>query len=226
MSRKKRIFASGRSALGGQRRRRRWLMRLGTPLLAVAMAWLLGLVLFSQSIPTRPTDDAQPTDAIIVLTGGSDRLKEGFGLLAHGEGRRLLISGVHEKSDIPALLQTAGLTSDIWPSTATIDCCITIGYEASDTRGNALETAQWMARQDLHSLRLVTADYHMPRSLLEFHAAMPEVKIVANPVFPETVKRHQWYLWPGTTSLIVREYHKYLAAMLRIRMSDLLGTKA
>jgi uncharacterized SAM-binding protein YcdF (DUF218 family) len=201
-------------------------MRLGTPLLAVAMAWMLGLVLFSQSIPTRPTDDTQATDAIIVLTGGSDRLKEGFGLLAHGEAKQLLISGVHEQSDIPALLQTAGLTSDIWPSTATIDCCITIGYEASDTRGNALETAQWMARQNLHSLRLVTADYHMPRSLLEFHAAMPEVKIVANPVFPETVKREQWYLWPGTTSLIVREYHKYLAAMLRIRLSDLTGTKA
>jgi uncharacterized SAM-binding protein YcdF (DUF218 family) len=201
-------------------------MRLGTPLLVVAMAWLLGLVLFSQSIPTRPTDDTEATDAIIVLTGGSDRLKEGFGLLAHGEAKQLLISGVHEKSDIPALLHTAGLTSEIWPSTATIDCCITIGYEANDTRGNALETAQWMTRQNLHSLRLVTADYHMPRSLLEFHAAMPEVKIVANPVFPETVKREQWYLWPGTTSLIVREYHKYLAAMLRIRLSGLMGTKA
>jgi uncharacterized SAM-binding protein YcdF (DUF218 family) len=226
MSRKKRIFASGRSTLGGPRHRRRWLMRLGTPLLAAALAWLLGLVLFSQSIPTLPTDDVQATDAIIVLTGGSDRLKEGLGLLAHGEGKQLLISGVHEKSDIPALLQTAGLTTDIWPSTATIDCCITIGYEANDTRGNAIETAQWMAQQNLHSLRLVTADYHMPRSLLEFHAAMPEVRIVANPVFPETVKREQWYLWPGTTSLIVREYHKYLAAMLRIRMSDLLGTKA
>ena len=226
MSRRKRIFGSRRSALAGPRGRRRWLMRLGTPLLAVAMAWLLGLVLFSQSIPTRPTDDTQATDAIIVLTGGSDRLKEGFGLLAHGEAKQLLISGVHEKSDIPALLHTAGLTSEIWPSTATIDCCITIGYEASDTRGNALETAQWMTQQNLHSLRLVTADYHMPRSLLEFHAAMPEVKIVANPVFPETVKREQWYLWPGTTSLIVREYHKYLAAMLRIRLSGLMGTKA
>ena len=45
-------------------------------------------------------------------------------------------------------------------------------------------------------------------------------------MFPETVKREQWYLWPGTTSLIVREYHKYLAAMLRIRLSDLMGTKA
>src|SRR5262245_8075525 len=110
MSRRKRIFGSRRSALAGTRGRRRWLMRLGTPLLAVAMAWLLGLVLFSQSIPTLPTDDVQPTDAIIVLTGGSDRLKEGFGLLAHGEAKQLLISGVHEKSDIPALLQTAGLT--------------------------------------------------------------------------------------------------------------------
>ena len=221
MSHRKRIFASRGGGTLGPRRRRRWLVRLGSPLLAVGLAWLIGLALFSESIPTRPTGDTQPTDAIIVLTGGSDRLKEGFGLLAHGDGKQMLISGVHEKSDIPALLQTAGLTADIWPSTATIDCCITIGYEASDTRGNARETAEWMARQNLHSLRLVTADYHMPRSLLEFHAAMPEVKIVAHPVFPETVKRDQWYLWPGTTSLIIREYHKFLLATLRIRLGGL-----
>jgi uncharacterized SAM-binding protein YcdF (DUF218 family) len=182
-------------------------------------------VLFSEQIPTRPTEDREPTDAIIVLTGGSDRLKEGFGLLAQGGAKQLLISGVHEQSDIPALLQSAGLTADIWPSPATVDCCITIGHEASDTEGNARETAEWMARQDLHSLRLVTADYHMPRSLLEFHAAMPDAKIVPHPVFPETVKREQWYLWPGTTSLIIREYHKYLAAMVRIRLSGWLGAE-
>ena len=196
-------------------------MRVGVPLFAAAIAWLLGLVLFAETIPTHPSDDRTEADAIVVLTGGSDRLKEGLQLLAQGEGKQLLISGVHANTDIPALLQTANLAADLQPSAAAIACCITVGYEAGDTTGNAQESARWMAERDLHSLRLVTADYHMPRSLLEFHAAMPDVKILPHPVFPETVKRDQWYLWPGTTSLIIREYHKYLLATLRIRLGGL-----
>jgi len=222
MSRKKRIFGT-RRRFAGPRRQGRWLMRVGIPLFATAIAWLLGLVLFAETIPTRPSDDRTEADAIVVLTGGSDRLKEGLLLLAQGEGKQLLISGVHADADIPALLQTADLAAELRPSAETIACCITVGYEAGDTTGNAQESARWMAERDLHSLRLVTADYHMPRSLLEFHAAMPEVKILPHPVFPETVKRDQWYLWPGTTSLIIREYHKFLLATLRIRLDGLLN---
>jgi uncharacterized SAM-binding protein YcdF (DUF218 family) len=222
MSRKKRIFGS-RRRFAAPRRGRRWLARIGMPLFALGIAWLLGLVLFAETIPTRPSDDHSEADAIIVLTGGSDRLKEGLQLLTQGEGKQLLISGVHANTDIPALLQTADLTMDLRPSAAEIACCITVGYEAGDTTGNAQESARWMAEHNLHSLRLVTADYHMPRSLLEFRAAMPDVKILPHPVFPETVKRDQWYLWPGTTSLIIREYHKYLLATLRIRLSGLIN---
>ena len=220
MSRRKRIFRT-RRRFAGPRRQSRWLMRVGVPLFAAAIAWLLGLVLFAETIPTHPSDDLTEADAIVVLTGGSDRLKEGLQLLARGEGKQLLISGVHANTDIPALLQTANLAADLQPSAAAIACCITVGYEAGDTTGNAQESARWMKERDLHSLQLVTADYHMPRSLLEFHAAMPDVKILPHPVFPETVKRDQWYLWPGTTSLIIREYHKYLLATLRIRLGGL-----
>jgi uncharacterized SAM-binding protein YcdF (DUF218 family) len=222
MSRKKRIFGT-RRRFAGPRQRGRWLMRVGMPLFTLGIAWLLGLVLFAETIPTRPSDDRTEADAIVVLTGGSDRLKEGLLLLAQGEGKQLLISGVHANTDIPALLQTADLAADLRPSAETITCCITVGYEAGDTTGNAQESARWMAARDLHTLRLVTADYHMPRSLLEFHAVMPEVKILPHPVFPETVKRDQWYLWPGTTSLIIGEYHKYLLATLRIRLGGLLN---
>ena len=90
-------------------------MRVGMPLFAMAIAWLLGLVLFAETIPTRPSDDRTAADAIVVLTGGSDRLKEGLQLLAQGEGKQLLISGVHADADIPALLQTADLMADTAP---------------------------------------------------------------------------------------------------------------
>jgi uncharacterized SAM-binding protein YcdF (DUF218 family) len=64
-------------------------------------------------------------------------------------------------------------------------------------------------------LRLVTAWYHMPRSLLEFDRAMPEMDIVAHPVFPDQVKQGRWWAWRGTAVLLVGEYIKYLAALLR-----------
>ncbi len=72
-----------------------------------------------------------------------------------------------------------------------------------------------MRKQGYHSLRLVTASYHMPRSLVEFHRAMSDIEILPYPVFPTRFKQDQWWLWPGTLSLLVTEYDKYLLALVR-----------
>ena len=72
-----------------------------------------------------------------------------------------------------------------------------------------------MREEGFRSLRLVTASYHMPRSVAEFRAASPELVIIDHPVFPGHVKIDEWWRWPGTTILIVGEYHKYLFARIR-----------
>jgi uncharacterized SAM-binding protein YcdF (DUF218 family) len=72
-----------------------------------------------------------------------------------------------------------------------------------------------MKGQGFHSLRLVTADYHMLRSLFEFRRAMPETEIIAHPVFPNQVRRESWWRSPGTASLLISEYDKFLVALLR-----------
>jgi uncharacterized SAM-binding protein YcdF (DUF218 family) len=72
-----------------------------------------------------------------------------------------------------------------------------------------------MREQGLRSLRLVTAAYHMPRSLLEFHRVLPGTEIVPHPVFPEHVKQRSWWRWPGSASLFASEYSKYLVALAR-----------
>src|SRR3546814_14874806 len=90
-------------------------------------------------------------------------------------------------------------------------CCITVGRAATDTMGNAEEAAKWMRERGFHSLRLVTAHYHMPRSQRLFVHAMPEVTIVPHPVFPAAVRADSWWRWPGTTRLLPQEYVKYLA---------------
>ena len=61
-------------------------------------------------------------------------------------------------------------------------------------------------------MRLVTASYHMPRSLMEFRRVMPDVRLIAHPVFPAHVRIDAWWRWPGTASLLAGEYIKYLVA--------------
>ena len=81
--------------------------------------------------------------------------------------------------------------------------------------GNAAETAAWMRSRHYSSLRLVTSNYHMRRSLLEFSIALPEADVVPHPVAPNAVRLADWWRWPGTLALIVNEYNKYLFALAR-----------
>ncbi|MBV5326003.1 MAG: YdcF family protein, partial [Rhodospirillaceae bacterium] len=165
--------------------------------------------LFATSLEAVVEDQDTVTDAIVVLTGGSERLSRGLALLEAGKARKLFVSGVHKGVDLPELLR------QIRPQRPEIPCCIVLGHAADDTTGNAAETAAWMEAEHFSSLRLVTASYHMRRSTLEFRRAMPKVIIIAHPVFPDAFKREQWWRWPGTAHLLATEYTKYLAAQAR-----------
>ncbi len=182
--------------------------RLLTLVLLLAVLWFGGLAWFSRSLPDRVADAESSSDAIVVLTGGSGRLDAGLALLRSGLGQKLFVSGVYRGVDVRQLL---ALSQD---SPANLACCIALGYEADNTRGNAIETAAWMKTQGYQSLRLVTAAYHMPRSLWEFSRRMPEITVVAHPVFPDSYRQADWWRWPGSARLIISEYHKYLAARI------------
>lgn len=179
-----------------------------------AAAWIAGFVWFTRILPTPGPERAGRSDAIVVLTGGSDRLAAGLKLLSDGRAKKLFVSGVYRGLDVAALLRVAR------QSPADVECCVILGYSADNTSGNARETAEWMAREGYTSLRLVTASYHMPRSVLEFRRAMPGVTIVPHPVFPERFRQAQWWRWPGTAAIIASEYTKYVFARLRLTLPD------
>jgi len=186
--------------------------RLSIPaalIIALLLAWAGGFVWFLRAIPDEVSDPETATDAIVVLTGGSLRVQSGLALLAAGKAKKLFVSGVHPGTDVAALMRAEHRSS------ATLACCVVLGHEADNTLGNAEETALWMRREGFHSLRLVTSSYHMPRSLLEFSRAMPEVRIVAHPVFPEQVMQGYWWARPRTAMLIFAEYQKYLLSLVR-----------
>ncbi len=177
-------------------------------LLGLALAWCAGFLWFATTVPSRVEDASTRTDAIVVLTGGSERLATGMQLLEDGLGRKLFISGVHHDVDMAEILRV----TEARPG---LECCVALGYAAPDTVGNAAETAQWMWREGFTSLRLVTGAYHMPRGLLELRHALPDAVVVAHPVFPDAVKSREWWRWPGTAALLATEYSKYLAAIVR-----------
>ncbi len=195
--------------LGGAQRGLRWLRGGLAVGLVAALAWGCGLLWFATLLPTRVLDPDSRTDAIVVLTGGSDRLNAALDLLAAQKADKLFVSGVYRGVDVRQLLDL------FQQAPQDLSCCVFLGYEADNTEGNATETAEWIAAQGARSLRLVTANYHMPRSLLEFRRHMPAIQIVPHPVFPEPFKHDDWWLWPGSSWLLVSEYSKFLVAVVR-----------
>jgi uncharacterized SAM-binding protein YcdF (DUF218 family) len=172
-----------------------------------------GFVIFAQRIPAPlsfPPEAANDAEAIVALTGDGDRLGPAVSLLEQGNAMRLLISGVNKlttKRDLKVLLHGG----------EHFECCADLGFAAADTRGNASEAARWTHAHGYKSVVVVTAAYHMPRSLIEFGAAMPDVKLVPYPVSPETSNA------AGLQSLrrLQGEYAKYLASAVRVSLSKL-----
>ena len=202
---------------GAQRRQRHIALRIGSPAVLLFLIWVVGLFWFWAELPSQIDDTARKTDAIIVLTGGSARITQGLELLSRGQARKLFVSGVYHGVDITELFRVRQESPDEFA------CCVTLGHEADDTRGNAVETATWMQDQGFASLRLVTAVYHMPRSLIEFRHALPDMEIVPHPVFSTNFKQEDWWRWPGSATLLATEFNKYLVARLRIFVADLFG---
>ena len=201
------------SALSGRRRRRGFLILCSVlVMLFVVAIWGYGLFRFTDFIPTEIADATTPTDAIIVLTGGSGRLTAGFVLLSENRAKKLFISGAYRGVEVRKLVRMFKHIPQ------QLERRISIG-NATNPLGNALETAEWIAIEGYLSLRLVTAAYHMPRSLLEFRHVMPEIMVIPHPVFPEHVKRERWWAWPGTASLIISEFNKFLLSWARQKVA-------
>lgn len=170
--------------------------------------WGGGFLLYTAaSLSMRPHDPAQKTDAIVVLTGGNTRIEEGINLWASGKSTRLFITGVHPSvraSDITAL----------WKKPQPLpECCLELGHRAESTTENVTETAAWLReKKNISSIRLVTANYHMIRALIEYRHAFPELQIIPHPIRQVGLSVYRSTFW----ILMFSEYHKSIVRSLRI----------
>ena len=172
----------------------------------VLVAYVAGFLLFAATLPGTPSV-IPPTDGIVALTGGGARVDAAEDLLESGAGKRLLISGVNPgttKAQLKLLVHGG----------RRFDCCTDLGFEAADTHGNASEAASWAKAHHYHSLIVVTANYHIRRSMAEFAAEMPGMRLEAYPVAPEGIDLTQWWRNPHALHLLHNEYAKYLASLV------------
>ena len=54
----------------------------------------------------------------------------------------------------------------------------------------------------------------MPRSMAEFSAEMPDIKLEPYPVEPDGIDLHDWWRDPRAVALLQVEYAKYLASLV------------
>ncbi|MFZ5747098.1 MAG: YdcF family protein [Pseudomonadota bacterium] len=166
---------------------------------AVVLAWGLGFAAFMLSLG-RPLSDTRGTDAIVVLTGGSGRIDRGLALMKKRLARRMLVTGVDPD------VKPRELAAEYRADPRLFACCIDLGHQAVDTRGNAEETAEWVRAHHYASVRLVTSDWHMPRARMELrHVLGADVELLGDPV--PTRPRF---------ATLMSEYHKFLVRGLVI----------
>lgn len=144
-------------------------------LAALVLIWLLGFAWFALFLP-QPLGDWR-TDGIVVLTGGPYRIDRALDMLEKGQAQRLLISGVGRD------VRPEDLAETYKRPLALFQCCVALGFDAADTRGNGEEVAGWVRRRGYKSIRLVTTDWHMRRARYELERTLPnDITIVSDAV--------------------------------------------
>lgn len=199
--------ATNREQTGGWRK---WLFVAFCLSGFLGAAFVAGFIGFAGSLErTEPSLHVQ-AEGVVALTGGSDRVIEAASLLARGQARRLLITGVNRSTHKPDLAKVLPVPHEL------LACCVDLGYRALDTEGNAAETRDWANAHGVErSLIVVTSNYHMPRALVEISAVLPNVALYPFPVVSDQLNVEEWGRNPRVARLVGGEYLKWLFAIAR-----------
>ena len=188
-------------------------LRIGLGIvLCVLLVAIAGFASFTEQSRKVVRPDKISVDAIVVLTGGPERISAAVRLLEQKTAKRLLISGVYPATTARQLRRITDADANLFT------CCVDLDKRASDTRGNAAEAADWAARHNFRKLAVVTSDYHILRATVEFARAMPEVELVAYPVASGDSGGSGYSL--AAFRLWISEYIKYLLARVRLQIGN------
>lgn len=169
---------------------------IGRIISAAVIVWALGFFWFAVALPGEA--GVTRTDAVIVPTGGAGRIERGLDILREGHADILLVTGVDPEVKPGEFAAEFSVPADL------MECCVSLGFAAVDTRSNAAETAQWVRSRGVESLRLVTTDWHMRRAAGELSRTLPDGVVVVRDAVPSRPSFRDLFL----------EYHKLLASTI------------
>lgn len=161
------------------------------------IVWALGFVWFAVFLP-RPLAGPVRTDGVVALTGGGGRIPHAIRVLERGHARRLLVSGVDRE------VRPHEFAAEYAVPARLMDCCITLGYDAVDTRTNAIESGSWIKANRLRSIRLVTTDWHMRRAAFDIAEEAPPGTILFEDAVPSQ----------PSLRILFLEYNKLVARLV------------
>ncbi len=166
----------------------------------IALLYALGFILFAVTLGKPAAEDAQRTDAIVVVTGGSGRIEHGVERLKSGQAKRLLVAGADPAVTKRDLIRRLGGSSR-W-----VGCCVDLGSESVDTRSNAEEAERWLEKNRYRSFRLVTSDWHMRRARFDFRQVLGD----KFEIVPDAVRSEPHF------KTLFSEYNKYVLRRLAV----------
>ncbi len=177
--------------------------------------FLIGLIQYKEKILSTVKYMSKKSSNIVILTGGTNRIKDGLKIFNKFEktpsfNSKILVSGTGKGFTKTSLQKNINFDFNL------IECCIELDSISTNTYSNAFETLKWVKKNNINEFILITSNYHMPRAFLEFRYRMPNLKIFTYPITPKKHNINMWLSSVQTFSLIFSEYCKFLVANLRI----------
>jgi uncharacterized SAM-binding protein YcdF (DUF218 family) len=181
--------------------------------LVLLMLWLAGFVYYYMQIYPPPSDSGEPCEALVVLTGSAGRVEAGLKLLEDARAPRLFITGVGDDRHSEAFLNTFKPSPQLRDKLRE-QGVFTIDRAATSTFENAYETKRWLDKTGFSTLCLVTAHYHLPRSLAVFRTTMPKKRWIPISTSGWDVRPEEMFENKTQALVLIREYHKWLFVSL------------
>jgi uncharacterized SAM-binding protein YcdF (DUF218 family) len=185
-------------------------------ILFALLIYLGGFIYFILALDYEPQHPNEKTDAIITLTGETKRITASIEEFAKGNAKQLFISGVYRQIPIEKVIDKTIISlqkeNKLKTDANTLKSKIKTG-KAENTIENGIESAVWVNKNKIESIRLITSYYHMPRSKLIFEKYLPNTIKIYHPILLDNKKPNP-FTDIKLLTLILSEYNKYIITYL------------
>ena len=165
----------------------------GIPKALVALILLLAAGAAIPHLLGRRVDppSGEVADAVLVFTGGENRIAEGYRAWKEGKGKELFILGAGQEARLATVLP-----GDAKVPPPDLPRIHLEGWSAN-TLENAISAKSAVVPRAYRKVILVTSDYHVPRAHLTLREVLPPtVSISVIPVMSDWRRKGAWHRLP------------------------------